>query len=634
LALGIPRLPVRLIENGKMEPGVFGVFRPVLLLPNGITERLSADELQSVIAHELCHVERHYNMTIAIHMFIETLFWFHPLIWWIKEVLTRGGNPQVYAESILKICKLYLNPPLTCVSGIAGANLKNRIEAIMRCRIGVRLDLGRAILLTLASVMALVVPITAGAVQAREGQTETERTIAEFLQLSALHASEAPVGVAQRQIALEGGGTAGQQSVDARPMLVARTVQPATVIRGTWEIENPSLAGPSRTPAPGRFQFTLDGRTGKSFALDPSPFRGLTSAEIESRVRTTTRFGIDTEAGRFVCEGNFETGLGQGTYLFYPDAGFLAQMGALGFSGIKEQELVSMALHEVGPGFLGELRSAGITDVTFDQLMGMRAVGVTGDYIRRIQQAGYSPTPDELISMWVHEVTPEFAAKIRQLYPTAFPNDLIGMQVNGVTPDVGRQSGQSNPSAIILGDNSRRIYRSSLPTSQALPRTWAIQAGAGRNAAMPDSVQLTFFSSGGGVQSSTVPFGPSVFRGLTSAQMMSGTQTTVRFDIVREAGTFVCEGAFQDGRGSGTSVFQPNPDYRAQMLALGVQDIDDRWLSAMALHDVTLQFARDLRDAGVGAARASQLLSLRIQNVTPDFVNEIRQLYPRHRLMT
>jgi hypothetical protein len=43
----------------------------------------------------------------------------------------------------------------------------------------------------------------------------------------------------------------------------------------------------------------------------------------------------------------------------------------------------------------------------------MRAVGVTGDYIRRIQQAGYSP--DELISMWVHEVTPEFAAKIRQL---------------------------------------------------------------------------------------------------------------------------------------------------------------------------------------------------------------------------
>jgi beta-lactamase regulating signal transducer with metallopeptidase domain len=632
LGLGIPRLPVRLIEHGKMEPGVFGVFRPVLLLPKGITERLSADELQSVIAHELCHVRRRDNMTSAIHMFIEALFWFHPLIWWIKarlleeqeracdeEVLSRGGNPQVYAESILKICKLYLNPPLACVSRIAGSNLQNRIEAIMRCRMGVRLDLGRAILLTLASVMALVVPITAGAVQAREGQSVTERTIAEFLQLSALRALEAPVGVAQTQIPLEGGRAAGQQSVGERPMPVARTVQPAIVIHGTWEIENPSLAGPSRSPAPGRFQLTLDGRTGKSFALDSSLFRGLTSAEIGSRVRTTAHFEIDAEAGRFVCEGNFEAGFGKGTYLFYPDVGFLGQMGALGFSGIQEQELVSMALHGAGPGFLRELRSAGITNVTFDQLMGMRAVGVTGDYIRQIQEAGYSPNPDELISMWVHEVTPEFATKSRQLYPTASPNDLIGMQVNGVTPNVGRQAQQSNPSA---------FSRSSSPGSPVLPGTWTIQAGRGRNAAPPDSIQLTFFSPGGGVQSSTVPFGPSVFRGLTSAQLMSRTPTTVRFDIVRDAGTLVCEGNFQDGRGSGTSVFQPNPDYRAQLLTLGVQDIDDRWLVAMALHDLSLQFVLDLRDAGIGPARGSQLLNLRIQNVTPDFVRDIRRVYP------
>jgi hypothetical protein len=47
-----------------------------------------------------------------------------------------------------------------------------------------------------------------------------------------------------------------------------------------------------------------------------------------------------------------------------------------------------------------------------------------------------------------------------------------------------------------------------------------------------------------------------------------------------------------------------------------------------ALHDVTLQFARELRDAGVAASTASQLLSLRIQNVTPDFVREIRRGYP------
>ena len=120
---------------------MFGIFRPVLLLPEGITDRLSPAQLQAVLAHELCHVRRRDNLAAAIHMFVEALFWFHPLVWWIKarlieeqeracdeEVLRLGGDPQVYAESILKICEFYLTSPLICVSGITGSNLKKRIE--------------------------------------------------------------------------------------------------------------------------------------------------------------------------------------------------------------------------------------------------------------------------------------------------------------------------------------------------------------------------------------------------------------------------------------------------------------------------------------------------------------------------
>ena len=49
--LDFPNLPMRVVNHPKrLEPGVFGIFRPVLLLPEGITERLSAAELQSMIA--------------------------------------------------------------------------------------------------------------------------------------------------------------------------------------------------------------------------------------------------------------------------------------------------------------------------------------------------------------------------------------------------------------------------------------------------------------------------------------------------------------------------------------------------------------------------------------------------------
>src|SRR5262249_23135029 len=149
-------------------------------------------------------------------------------------------------------------------------------------------------------------------------------------------------------------------------------------------------------------------------------------------------------------------------------------------------------------------------------------------------------------------------------------------------------------------------------TSANLPRTWAMDARTGGNGAITDRVQLRFFNPGGGAQSNSFPFDSSIFRGLTAALMMSPTQTAVRFDIVRDAGTIACEGYFLGGRGSGTSFFQPNLNFRAQMTALGIQNVDDRWLFAMALHDVTLQFARELRDAGAAASAAAQLLSLRI----------------------
>jgi bla regulator protein blaR1 len=66
---------------GLLEPGVVGIFRPILLLPAGIVQRLAPRESEAVLAHELCHVRRRDNLTSAIHMIMEALFWFHPLVW-------------------------------------------------------------------------------------------------------------------------------------------------------------------------------------------------------------------------------------------------------------------------------------------------------------------------------------------------------------------------------------------------------------------------------------------------------------------------------------------------------------------------------------------------------------------------
>jgi bla regulator protein blaR1 len=169
-----PRYQV-LTSPAFAEPGVFGIRRPVLLLPSGITNCLTPPQLEAILAHELCHVRRRDNLASAIHMAVEAVFWFHPLVWWLgarlmeereracdEEVLVLGSEPQVYAEGILKICELYLASPLPCVSGVTGANLKKRIEEIMTNRAALRLNFAKKVALVTAGVTALAAPVIVG----------------------------------------------------------------------------------------------------------------------------------------------------------------------------------------------------------------------------------------------------------------------------------------------------------------------------------------------------------------------------------------------------------------------------------------------------------------------------------------
>jgi len=38
-----------------LEPGVIGIFKPVLLVPRSIATRLPSEQLRAIVAHELCH---------------------------------------------------------------------------------------------------------------------------------------------------------------------------------------------------------------------------------------------------------------------------------------------------------------------------------------------------------------------------------------------------------------------------------------------------------------------------------------------------------------------------------------------------------------------------------------------------
>jgi beta-lactamase regulating signal transducer with metallopeptidase domain len=176
------KVPARLqvgMAEGLLEPGVIGWLNPVLLMPADIERHLTRPELEAIVAHELCHVRRFDNMTAAIHMLVEAIFWFHPLVWWLgarlvnereracdEHVLRSVSAPGPYAQGILNVCKRYVKSPLASVSGVGSANVRERIDAILANQIGEATSPWKKVMLSGLILCVLIVPLAAGALQA------------------------------------------------------------------------------------------------------------------------------------------------------------------------------------------------------------------------------------------------------------------------------------------------------------------------------------------------------------------------------------------------------------------------------------------------------------------------------------
>jgi TonB family protein len=160
--------------------------------PEGISQHLDEAQLHAILAHEVQHVRCRDNLTSVIHMIVEAVFWFHPLVWWLgarmveereracdEDVLELGSERRVYAEGILKVCEFCLASPLACMAGVAGGNLKKRMVSIMTERTLRKLDLGRKFLLGAAVLAAVVGPIVFGVLHATPSRAQSLAPVAE-----------------------------------------------------------------------------------------------------------------------------------------------------------------------------------------------------------------------------------------------------------------------------------------------------------------------------------------------------------------------------------------------------------------------------------------------------------------------
>jgi len=163
------------ITDADIEPAVARVFRPVVLLPAALLGRLSAPQMNAVLAHELEHIERRDNLKANLHRLVETLFWFHPAVWWIgrqmleereracdEAVLESGHDRADYAGGILEVCR-HCRTRSPVFASAASGDLTRRVRYILGSGRPASIGVFKFLALSGATAIVATAPLLAGA---------------------------------------------------------------------------------------------------------------------------------------------------------------------------------------------------------------------------------------------------------------------------------------------------------------------------------------------------------------------------------------------------------------------------------------------------------------------------------------
>jgi hypothetical protein len=209
--------------------------------------------------------------------------------------------------------------------------------------------------------------------------------------------------------------------------------QSGSPITGQWALGGTELEGQVR--------LTLQ-RRGPGFNMSStspvplSQFRGLTQVELDSS-GSVARFDLVRDAGTLRFAGYLQNGGGDGAFTFTPNPSFAGEMRSLGFEGLSDEEVFTMAVHDVSTSYVRDMNALSIHPDSADKLISMRIHNVTVDYVRELKSLGYADlTADELVTMRIHGVTTAFARELKGLgYNSVSTDQMVTMRIHGVSTE-------------------------------------------------------------------------------------------------------------------------------------------------------------------------------------------------------
>jgi beta-lactamase regulating signal transducer with metallopeptidase domain len=376
--------PVRLLESALIQvPVAVGWLKPVILVPVGMLAQLPADQVESILLHELAHISRRDYLFNLAQNIVDTLFFFNPALLWVSSLIRterenccddvailESRSRRRLVEALVSFHE-YQQSARGWSLGFAGEKngLVKRVERIVRKR-NHSLNPGERLLL-----MVGVILLCGAFATVNRGRTA--------------------VRVAVKTVAVD-------KPVEVKTTRVVK-ITPAVQKKRTDPVRAHGLAK-------GDFnaEFKADFRTDTS-KPDTSKPTTLTKADIDLLIRAHEH-GVTPE--------------------------YVAELKQLGYT-VSLEQAIRLVDHGVSADFIRDIQKEGYAQISLDMAVELIDHGVSADFIHQVKAEGFpNLSMKEAVRLVDHGVDIAFIRGWKKKTDSKLElSDYIKLRESGIDPD-------------------------------------------------------------------------------------------------------------------------------------------------------------------------------------------------------
>ncbi|MEO5772915.1 MAG: M56 family metallopeptidase [Sphingomicrobium sp.] len=417
-----------LTSDDLPSPISWGLMRPVILLNTRAVD--AASEAEAIIAHELAHVARLDWIKLLLARVATALFWFNPFVWMLAReahqlreeaaddsVLAANIADTDYAQLLVGIARHECRGLLLGAHGVAPSksSLARRVARVLDAG-SARGPVARSFALgVFVGAMGLAAPLAALTLTPKGGNPDALTASSEGTRYYPAGGVPLPTPVRDSV----------NRAVTSAVSSAMSAVQPI------WSDEQQRDAENEEGRSDGNYYSklpsgaTIEVRGGMTIMRNPS---GATitvyPADGKGRQKVVMR----------AASGAIQT---------FDDARNVPGLQGLDLSGKHKGRKDSAIAQAIGmklgvtPEYVAEMRAAApnLRDADTDELIGMRAIGVTGAYVRDLASVGLRGLDaDELTGARAIGLTAAYVRSLNAAGIHASLDDYIAMRAVGVGP--------------------------------------------------------------------------------------------------------------------------------------------------------------------------------------------------------